>query len=122
MNSQQRGLSSLLGVRFTHVGPKEVRAEVEVTPAHHQPWGVANGGLYCSVAETTGSIASVIAAGKPAVGVNNSTDFIKGVSSGVMEAVATPVQLGRRTHVWSVEMRQEGALVARSTLRTMIMG
>jgi len=83
---------------------------------------VANGGLYCTIAETVASLASVAAADAPAMGVNNSTDFIKATGEGELEAVATPIQLGTRTHVWSVEMRQGDTLVARTTLRTMIMG
>ena len=67
------------------------------------------------------SIASVAAADAPAVGVNNSSDFIRSTGEGELEAVATPVQLGGRTHVWSVEMRQGRELIARTTLRTMIL-
>ena len=57
----------------------------------------------------------------PAVGVNNSSDFIRSTGEGELEAVATPVQLGGRTHVWSVEIRQGRELIARTTLRTMIL-
>ena len=63
----------------------------------------------------------VAAADAPAMGVNNSTDFIKATGEGELEAVATPIQLGTRTHVWSVEMRQGDTLIARTTLRTMIL-
>ncbi|MGO2424830.1 PaaI family thioesterase [Corynebacterium flavescens] len=121
-NGNNMGLGALLGIRLTHIAAGEVRSELEVTPEHHQPWGVANGGLYCSIAESTASIASIVAAQAPAVGVNNSTDFIKPVSAGIIEAVATPIQIGQTTHLWNVEMRQDGELVARTTLRTMIRG
>ena len=53
--------------------------------------------------------------------MNNSSDFIRSTGQGELEAVATPVQLGGRTHLWSVEMRQGGELIARTTLRTMIL-
>ncbi len=53
----------------------------------------------------------------------NGERFSSGESrgEGELEAVATPVQLGGRTHVWSVEMRQGRELIARTTLRTMIL-
>lgn len=121
LNSVNGGLAEFIGLTFDRVGPTEARARLTVTPQHHQPWGVANGGLYCTIAESVASIASVAAADAPAMGVNNSTDFIKATGEGELEAVATPIQLGTRTHVWSVEMRQGDTLVARTTLRTMIM-
>lgn len=121
-NAHNMGLAALLGIRLTHIAAREVRSQLEVTADHHQPWGVANGGLYCAIAESTASIASIVAAQAPAVGVNNSTDFIKPVSSGIIEAVATPIQIGHTTHLWNVEMYQAGELVARTTLRTMIRG
>ena len=121
LNALNGGLAELLGLQFTHVGPREARAKLQVLPEHHQPWGVANGGLYCSIAETVASIASVAAADAPAVGVNNSSDFIRSTGEGELEAVATPVQLGGRTHLWSVEVRQGRELIARTTLRTMIL-
>ncbi len=62
LNALNGGLAELLGLQFTHVGPREARAKLQVLPEHHQPWGVANGGLYCSIAETVASIASVAAA------------------------------------------------------------
>lgn len=120
--SHNSGLGALLGIEFTAVSKSEVRAQLEVKPQHHQPWGVANGGLYCSIGESVGSIASFINAAAPVVGVNNSTDFLRPVSEGLIEAVATPVQVGRRTHVWCIEMHHAGKLVARTNLRTMITG
>ncbi|WP_210385555.1 PaaI family thioesterase [Corynebacterium sp. HMSC06C06] len=119
-NAHNHGLGGLLGLDFTFVSKDEVRAQLEVKPEHHQPWGAANGGLYCSIAESVGSIASFVAAAAPVVGINNNTDFIRSVSDGILEAVAIPVQLGRRTHIWCVEMRQAGKLIARTNLRTMV--
>lgn len=45
-----------------------------------------------------------------------------GVSQGIIEATATPLQTGRRTQLWEITMHNEGRLVARTTLRTMVMG
>ncbi|MBK4140904.1 hotdog fold thioesterase [Corynebacterium macginleyi] len=121
LNSVNGGFAEFIGLTFERVGPAEARARLTVSPQHHQPWGVANGGLYCTIAETVASIASVAAADAPAMGVNNSTDFIKATAKGELEAVATPIQLGKRTHVWNVDIRQDNTLIARTTLRTMIL-
>lgn len=120
MNNNDVGLSATLGVRWTHVSKDSVRCVLHVGSRHLQPAGLVNGGVYCSIGESAGSIAGMAAAGKPVVGVNNSTDFISSVRSGVIEAEATPLQLGRRTQLWVVEMTHKGKLMARTTLRTMV--
>ena len=119
INSNPQGLAGLIGLRYTHISEDEIRSEVEVVPDHHQPWGVANGGLYCTITESTASVGSLIVAGKPVVGVNNNTDFLKPVADGNVTAVATPLYKGRRTQLWEVKISQGDVLLAASTLRTM---
>lgn len=121
VNENNHGLDIAIGIRYTHVAHSEVRAVINVGSQHHQPWGLANGGMYASLVESTASIAGVIAAGAPVVGVHNATDFIRGVSQGIVEAVATPVQLGGSTQLWNVDMNHEGKLCARGQLRTMVL-
>lgn len=121
LNSRNTGLDAHLGVRYTQVADGRVRAELEVGDHLLQPAGLVNGGVLCSLAESVGSLAGVVAAGAPVVGVNNSTDFIEGVREGVIVAKATPVQLGGRTQLWEILMTNQGRLVARSTLRTMVL-
>ncbi|MDO5511178.1 PaaI family thioesterase [Corynebacterium sp.] len=121
LNSRDVGLSAHLGIRYLEVADGRVRAELPVGPHLLQPAGLVNGGALCALAESVGSLAGLVTAGAPVVGVNNDTDFIAGVREGVIEAKATPVQAGGRTQLWEILMRNEGRLVARSTLRTMVM-
>lgn len=118
-NEAAQGIDGLLGLRYTHVSNGLVRSELPVNPHLFQPAGMVNGGVFATMAESAGSIASMVAAGTPVVGVNNSTDFIGAVRSGTIQAEATPIQVGRRTHLWQIEMTREGKLVARTVLRTM---
>lgn len=122
LNKSELGLDSHLGVVYSHAGPTEVRAYLDVNSTHLQYAGSVNGGVFCSLAESLGSVASMISAQSPCVGVNNSTDFIRGVKDGRIEARATPIQTGKRTQLWNVEMYNHDALVARTTLRTMVVG
>lgn len=92
---------------------------VHVNPTLLQPWGLVNGGVFSSIAESVGSLAGVVLAGEVVVGVNNNTDFIKSVTRGTIEARATPIQAGRRSQIWNIELQHEGKLVALSKLRTM---
>ncbi|GAB3693881.1 PaaI family thioesterase [Corynebacterium nasicanis] len=121
VNTRDVGLSAHLGVRYTEIADGRVRAELPVGPHLLQPVGLVNGGVFCALAESVGSLAGVAAAGAPVVGVNNDTDFIAAVREGIIEAEATPLQLGGRTQLWEVIMRNEGRVVARTTLRTMVM-
>ncbi len=120
LNQANRGFDATLGLRYTHISNGEVRGELEVGPGHHQPWGIANGGVYASIAESLGSIAGIVAAGGAVMGVNNNTNFIKPVRSGTIKGVARPTQVGRRTQLWVVDMFQEETLVATSVLRTIV--
>ncbi|MBC3185591.1 PaaI family thioesterase [Corynebacterium sp. zg-331] len=121
INSAKQGAEAALGIRFTAIGPDEVRAEMAVDGRHKQPMGLVHGGIYCVLTEGVASLAALVAAeGKPIVGVNNTTDFLRPVSSGTVTARATGIQRGRRTQLWEVRMEHEGKLVALGRLRTML--
>lgn len=122
VNAGMVGLDATLGVRYTRIADGRVEAEVEVDERHLQPVGLVNGGVFSALAESTGSLAGMVAAeGRIVVGVNNNTDFISSVRGGIIHAEATPVQLGGRTQVWQILMHNGGRLVARTTLRTMVL-
>ncbi|WP_083319091.1 PaaI family thioesterase [Corynebacterium sp. HMSC04H06] len=123
INRQLTGLDATLGITYTAISNGEVRATMSIDARHHQPWGVANGGVYACLTESVASVAGVVAARRPVVGVNNNTDFLRPASSGALDATATPLHLGRRTQLWGVDIRDEqGRLMARSQLRTMPLG
>ncbi len=122
LNTGNFGLDRTLGLRYVEVGPEKVVSELRVSSKHLQPAGLVNGGVYCAIAESTASTAGIIfGRGKPVVGVNNNTDFISSVRDGIIRAEATAIQKGGRTQVWQVLCTHNGELVARTTLRTMIL-
>lgn len=95
-------------------------ARWEATPPLHQPYGIVHGGVHCTVVETLGSIAGALWFGDrgKVVGVSNSTDFYRAVSSGTLVSTCTPLHRGRSQQVWIVETRDEqDRLVARGQLR-----
>lgn len=116
------GFGSVIGIRFTKAASDRVIATVHVSDKHLQITGIVNGGVYCSIAETVGSVMGIIASrGGVVVGVNNNTDFLKPVAAGVIEAEATVIRAGKNTQLINIDMTHRGNLVARSTLRTMVM-
>jgi uncharacterized protein (TIGR00369 family) len=52
------------------------------------------------------------------VGVNNNTDFYRGVTEGRLTSICRPVHRGRSQQVWAVETTDvQGRLVARGQVR-----
>jgi 1,4-dihydroxy-2-naphthoyl-CoA hydrolase len=99
-----------------------VAGTVDLGPDQHTPWGVVHGGVYCSVVESAASIGASTAVadrGQFAVGVNNNTDFVRPMTSGVLEVVAEPIQQGRTLQLWQVVLTRadDGKLVARGQVR-----
>lgn len=99
-----------------------VTGTVELGPDQHTPWGVVHGGVYAAVIESAASIgasAAVADRGQFAVGVNNSTDFLRPVTAGRLDVLAEPVQQGRTLQLWLVTLTraEDGKTVARGQVR-----
>lgn len=112
-----------LGLELDAAGPDGVTAHFEISPRHHQPFGIVHGGVYCAAAESIASCSAFIwlqasGIGGTAVGANNNTDFLRSVSEGTVTVVTTPVHRGRRQQLWHVAMTDDkGNLVATSSVR-----
>lgn len=98
-----------------------VEGHIDAGPEHHTPWGVVHGGLYTTAAETACSIGASIAAsdqGQFAVGLSNSTEFLRAHREGRLDVRARPVFQGRTAQVWQCDLsRADGKLVAQGRLR-----
>ncbi len=108
------------GLRLTGVSATRVEGYLEIGPQHHQPQGIVHGGVWSTVVETAASIGALEAApeGSIAVGVHNSTEFLRPMRTGRVEVVAEPVHQGRTQQLWDVHVRDEaGRLVAVGRVR-----
>ncbi|MGY1841168.1 MULTISPECIES: PaaI family thioesterase [unclassified Modestobacter] len=110
------------GFALTEVGGTRVSGHVEVGPEHHTPWGVVHGGVYCTVVEgaaSVGASAAVAERGQFAVGVHNSTDFLRPMTAGRLDVLAEPVQQGKTLQLWLVTLTRtdDGKVVARGQVR-----
>ncbi|MCS4491182.1 PaaI family thioesterase [Corynebacterium sp. ES2715-CONJ3] len=122
LNELLGGYSTSLGLRFTTVERDKVCAEMPISHDHLQAMGLVNGGVYCAIAETVGSVMGLIKApGKLVAGVNNNTDFLAPVRTGVLSAEASIIHAGVSTQLIHVDIFHRSTLVARSTLRTMVL-
>jgi len=109
------------GLKLTHVAGDRVEGSIDLGPEHHTRWGVVHGGVYTSAIESAASVgASTAVADRDqiAVGVNNSTDFLRSMTAGRVAVVATPAQQGRTQQLWDVRIADaEGRVVARGSVR-----
>lgn len=121
LNMHRGGFERALGLVFTAASADEVTADVPVTAALLQPYGLVHGGVYASIVETlasTGAALSAMARGQTTVGLENATSFLRATRDGTLRARATPLHRGGRTQVWSVEIRDdEGREVASGRVR-----
>lgn len=111
------------GLELTDASPDHCDGKIEITPNHHQPYGVVHGGVYCMMIETLASTGAALWAmehGKAgAVGLTNKTDFIRATKEGTLLGRATPIHRGRTQQLWQVDITRDtdGKLVAQGQVR-----
>ena len=125
INDHLGGYNRSTGLRFTEAVPDRVVAELTVTETHLQPYGIVHGGILAGMVESlcsVGAALTVIEDGKNAVGLENSTSFLRAVRGGTLQGIATPVRAGRRTQVWEAKiLDQGGRLVATGRVRMLVL-
>lgn len=125
INTHLGGYNTAQGLVFVKADPDEFVAEIHVGPRHHQPYGLVHGGVYAGMIEavcSTGATLTVMGENKSAVGLENTTSFLRAVRSGILRCSATPLFLGKRSHVWEARVVDgDGRLVATGRVRLMIL-
>ena len=106
----QLGMQSVLGIEVLELSHERVIATMPVDHRTRQPFGVLHGGASVALAET---VASLGAAGRidrerfAAFGQEINANHIRAKSDGVVMATATPLHVGRTSHVWSIQITDE---------------
>jgi len=115
------GFNGEIGLEFDEITTDRVFASLEVTARHQQPYGLVHGGIHCALIEATASVGAAnwaVAQGlKGAVGVSNTTDFLRPVRTGRLVVEATPIHRGRSQQLWQATVVCDGKLVARGQVR-----
>lgn len=102
-----QGYDALYGLHILSADADAVRGVVSVRDELKQPAGLVHGGVYASIAESLASLGTafqVLPEGKVAMGLSNSTSFIRPITSGTIHAEATVLHRGRTTWVWDVRI------------------
>ncbi len=101
-------LGERMSVRVTEAAPDRVVGTMPVE-GNTQPYGLLHGGASAVLAETLGSVGSMLHGGphKLAVGVDLNCTHHRGVRSGLVTGVATPVHRGRSTATYEIVISDE---------------
>jgi 1,4-dihydroxy-2-naphthoyl-CoA hydrolase len=117
----EHGFDALYGLHVLAYGDSEVRAQVVVRDELKQPAGLVHGGVYAAVAESIASFATAIAVmpdGNMAMGLANSTSFLRPITEGTVHAHATRMHRGRTTWVWDVRFTDDAERLCALTRMT----
>ncbi|MEU3986447.1 hotdog fold thioesterase [Streptomyces sp. NPDC026672] len=101
-------LGTRMGVRIVEASAERVVGTMPVE-GNTQPYGLLHGGASAVLAETLGSVGSMLHGGssKIAVGVDLNCTHHRGVRSGLVTGVATPVHRGRTMATYEVVITDE---------------
>ncbi|MFM9367284.1 PaaI family thioesterase [Streptomyces sp. Da 82-17] len=101
-------LGTRMGIEIVEAAPDRVVGTMPVE-GNTQPYGLLHGGASAVLAETLGSVGSMLHGGvsKIAVGVDLNCTHHRGVRSGLVTGVATPVHRGRSTATYEIVISDE---------------
>jgi uncharacterized protein (TIGR00369 family) len=122
LNAMLRGFDRFYGLEFVELSDTRVRARVALRDELRQPLGLLHGGVYSSLAESMTSLATAFAVldrGEIALGLSNSTNFMRPITEGTVHATAARLHGGRTTWVWDVRFTDDAdraCAVTRMTL------
>src|SRR5450631_3662466 len=100
-------LNELIGIKFTEVGENYLKATMPVDNRTRQAYGLLHGGASATLAETIGSVASVMVVDPQqylCMGVEINANHIRSVREGFVTATAIPLHLGISSHVWEIKI------------------
>lgn len=122
LNEHRGALAEAMGIRITEAAPGRVVATMPVE-GNTQPYGLLHGGASAVLAETVGSIAGAIHAGRDriVVGVDLNCTHHRGARDGMVTATATALQEGSSVASYAISIvNEDGALVCTSRLTCLV--
>ncbi|MFJ6831155.1 PaaI family thioesterase [Streptomyces sp. NPDC091209] len=101
-------LGNRMGVQIVEASADRVVGTMPVE-GNTQPYGLLHGGASAVLAETIGSVGAMLHGGitKIAVGVDLNCTHHRGVRSGLVTGVATPVHRGRTSATYEIAITDE---------------
>lgn len=113
-------MSDWLGIEFCELGQDFLIAKMPVDHRTVQPLGVVNGGAFCALAETVGSMAANLCidrAKQVALGLDINANHVRSANKGFVYGKASAFHIGKTTQVWEIKITdEEGKLCCISRL------
>jgi len=107
----KNGMDAHIGIEFTEIGDDYLIAKMPVDQRTKQPMGLLHGGANVVLAETLGSVASVLCledrSKQSIVGVEINANHLRSVKSGFVHGKVTPIKLGRRLQIWEINIHDD---------------
>ena len=118
-------LMQSLGIECAEIGTDFLVLKMPVDERTIQPMGILHGGASAALIETVGSMGSTLLIDlekEVPVGLEINCNHVRSVKSGFVLATGTLVHCGRRSHVWQVNIHEEGTkrLICTGRLTVMI--
>jgi 1,4-dihydroxy-2-naphthoyl-CoA hydrolase len=107
---QKNTITEVLGIEITDFGRDYFCGKMPVDHRTVQPYGLLHGGASAVLAETLGSIAGGMQVNletQSVVGVEINCNHLRSARDGWVYGKATPVKIGRKIHVWNIEIKNE---------------
>jgi len=101
------GFVDAVGLVVDEASGQRVVAHIDVGPSHHTPWGIVHGGVYATAIESAASIGACRAVENReliAVGLTNTTHFLRSITAGRVRVEAVPLNQGRTQQLWRVDI------------------
>ncbi len=110
LNNLPPNMASYIGIEFTGFTDNTLSARMPVDHRTHQPFGILHGGASVVLAETLGSVASLLLVDETqfrAVGLEVNANHLRPVKEGYVLGVCSPIHIGQKTHVWDIRITNE---------------
>lgn len=106
----KENMCETIGIEITELTENSIKGRMPVDHRTVQPMKILHGGASVALAESLGSIASnlIVDNSKFAcVGLDINANHLRPASSGYVYAEAKVIHIGKKTHVWSIEIKNE---------------
>jgi 1,4-dihydroxy-2-naphthoyl-CoA hydrolase len=110
LNAPGATLNTHLDIRIIEIGADYLSGSMPVDARTVQPYGLLHGGASVALAETLGSMAAgmCVAPGYSVVGQEINANHVRSARSGRVTGTARPAHIGGRTHVWTIDIVDDG--------------
>jgi len=109
-NFNSKTMVGHIGIEILEANNEFVRGRMPVDKRTIQPYGLLHGGASVAFAESLGSLAGSLHVNwekEAVVGIEINANHLKSVRSGYVFGKATPIKIGKKIHVWNIDITNE---------------